>query len=120
MSLRTSSILLLEHFESSPKILMTIWPSICEIDSSTLSRIGWENDGLMPGISSSIFSILRDQLLLGDIRPPLRLRLQIHQQFGHVDRLGIGAVVGTSGLRYHARDLGYLKQRCRARRAAFG
>ena len=38
---------------SSPKTLMTIWPSICEMLSSTLSRMGMETLGNTPGIESS-------------------------------------------------------------------
>ena len=45
---------------SSPNTLITICPSICEIDSSTLSRIGCEKLGSIPGkrdIDLSISSI---------------------------------------------------------------
>ena len=45
---------------SSPKTLITIWPSVCEMLSSTLSRIGCEIAGSRPGISLMASSIWAD------------------------------------------------------------
>ena len=39
---------------------------------------------------------LLDELFLGDFARPFRGRLQIDEQFGHVDQLGIGAVFGAA------------------------
>ena len=44
-------------FGSSPKILMTTCPSICEMLSSTLSRMGWEKLVSTPGSASRALSI---------------------------------------------------------------
>ena len=44
---------------SSPRTLITICPSTWEMLSSTLSRIGWSNDGSMPGSSDTAASISR-------------------------------------------------------------
>ena len=42
---------------SSPNTLMTTWPSICEMLSSTLSRIGCEKLISTPGMASSAWSM---------------------------------------------------------------
>ena len=52
----------------------------------------------MPGIVIERLVHLRDQLFLGDLAPPLRLRFQIDEELRHVDRLRIGAVLGPAGL----------------------
>ena len=44
-------------FGSSPKTLMTTCPSICEMLSSTLSRMGWEKLVSTPGSASRALSI---------------------------------------------------------------
>ena len=47
----------------------------------------------------------RDQRLLGDIRTPFGQWLQIHQYFDHVNRFGIGAIIGAPSLRNHSGHL---------------
>ena len=47
----------LSSTRSSPDTLMTICPSICEMDSSTLSRMGCEKVGSMPGSADTTLSI---------------------------------------------------------------
>lgn len=55
---------------------MTIGPSICEIDSSTVSRMGCENVTVMPGTVSSVRSISASTSRLR--RPDLHGGVQHH------------------------------------------
>ena len=48
-----ASVRRLSSARSSPASLMTICPLICEMDSSTLSRMGCENAGSIPGMALS-------------------------------------------------------------------
>ena len=92
-ALRRSS---LQHARIRPEHLDDDLAVDLRDDSSTLSRMGCEKVGLMPGMSSSTLLHLDDQLFLGDVRTPLGSRLQIDQHLHHVDRLRIGAVVGAA------------------------
>ena len=49
---------------------------------------------------------LFDDPLLGDPALPLRGRSQVHQQLGHVQRFGVGAILGPSGLALEAGNRG--------------
>ena len=104
---------------SSPKTLITIWPSICEMLSSTLSRIGCEKLGSMPGHRLERASHLgRCSSSLVMFRVHSDRRLQVDEELRHVDQLGIGAVLGPARLRDHRCALRELPQQRADARAA--
>ena len=89
---------------SAPNTLITTWPSICEMLSRMLSRIGCEKLASMPGNRVERAIHLGDELLLGDVPRPLGRRLHVHEELRHVDQLGVGAVFRPARFRDHRAD----------------
>ena len=73
-----------------------------------LSRIGCEKLGSNPGTLESASSNRLSSSSLVSLLFHCSCGYDIHQELGHVDLLGIGAVLGTAGLgdhRAHFREM---------------